>query len=130
MMESSILSVGYCPFRVEIKNFKAGCVLQMGNESTCYTQDVKPLFQSADTENYFCPMYQFEISKAIYSGIESIIEPLLTIQDDENTGINVWPMVKGLSQMKNRATTPKGKEIEKISRKVKDELDKIVVNLE
>jgi hypothetical protein len=39
-------------------------------------------------------------------------------------------MVKGLSRMKNRATTPEGKEIEQISRKVKDELDKIVVNLE
>jgi hypothetical protein len=125
-----ILSLGYCPFRVEVSNFKAGCVLQMGNESTCYTQDVKPLIQRAETDNYFCPLIKFELPIDIYNAISRLIEPLLTIQDHENTGINVWPMVKGISTMKNKATTPEGKEIERISQKVKDALEKIVLDLE
>ncbi len=102
----------------------------MGNESPCYTQDVKPLLQRAETENYFCPLIKFELPKDIYLAITRLIEPLLTIQDDENTGINVWPLVKGISNMKNKATTPEGKKIEKISRKIKAELEKIVFNLE
>ena len=125
-----VLSLGWCPFRVETSNFKAGCVLRMGNESTCYTQDSKPLIQRVDTDDYFCPLIKFELSKDIYIAITRLIKPLLTIQDDENTGINVLPLIKGISQMKHKATTPEGKEIEIISRKVKDELEKIVFDLE
>ncbi|MHA2306974.1 MAG: hypothetical protein ACXACU_16470 [Candidatus Hodarchaeales archaeon] len=125
-----ILSQGFCPFRVEVSDYQAGCVLRMGNESTCYSQDIKPLIQKEGAKNYFCPLLKFDLSQETYLAIERLVEPLLTIQDSENTGINIWPMVKGISQMKHKATTSKGKEIEKMSQEIKSVLDQIVMDLE
>ncbi len=125
-----ILSQGFCPFRVEVSDFQAGCVLRMGTESTCYTQDIKPLLQTKDSKDYYCPLLKFDLSQETYLAIERLIETILTIQDSENTGINIWPMVKGIGQMKHKATTPEGKEIEKMGQYIKSELDQVVLDLE
>lgn len=123
-----VLSQGFCPFRVEVSDFQAGCVLRMGTESTCFTQDIKPLL--SQDEGYFCLLLKFNLSQEMYLAIERLIELVLTIQDSENTGINIWPIVKGLSKMKYQATTPEGKEIEEICQKIKAELEEIVLDLE
>ena len=125
-----ILSQGFCPFRVEVSSFQAGCVLLMGNESTCYTQDIKPLIQKKGSKDYFCPLQKFNLSQEIYLVIEQLVETILAIQDSENTGINIWPMVKGIGQMKHKATTPEGKKIEKMVKQIKFELDQIVMDLD
>lgn len=121
------LERGFCPFRIEKSNFQAGCVLQLGKESLCYTQDARPLVSKGN--QFFCPKLIFNLSKEIYNEIEKLITPILAIQDEENTGINIWPLVTGVANPKYQAITNKGKKMQKISLHLKDELQEIVLEL-
>lgn len=118
---------GFCPFRVEKRNFQAGCVLQMGLETLCYSQDIYPLI-GRDSE-YYCPLLKISISSKTYEEIERIIHPILMIQDAENTSINLWPLLTGVATPQNLAKTKKGKELQKLSGRVKEELQEIIFEL-
>lgn len=124
---------GVCPFRVKTANYQPGCVLQMGKESLCYTQDIRPLLYNKgknEEVHYFCPLLtKVTLSVETYKEIENLIESVLPIQDREEICINLWPMLSGIAKMKNKASTAKGKEIQSLSRKVRDELENIILNL-
>ncbi len=118
---------GFCPFRIEKRNFQAGCVLQMGVETLCYTQDIYALI-SRDSE-YYCPLLKINISKATYSEIEEIVKPILMIQDIENTSINLWPLLTGVASPQHLAKTEKGKKMQNLSERVRSELEDIILEL-
>ncbi len=122
-----ILERGFCPFRIEKSNFQAGCVLQLGKETLCYTQDARPLI--SQEKQYFCPRLSFNLSREIYEEIDLLVAPMLAIQDEENTGINIWPLVTGVANPKYEAITNKGKQMQKISSHLKEELQEIVLEL-
>lgn len=125
-----ILKQGFCPFRIEVGMHLAGCKLRMGKESLCYTQDIRPLVQRVDSPDaYYCPLLKFTLSNDAYEEISSLVEFILAIQDEESTGINLWPMLSGISNPKKKSVTTRGIRMEHLSQKVRDRLEKIVYEL-
>ncbi|MHA1227114.1 MAG: hypothetical protein ACTSR2_12460 [Candidatus Hodarchaeales archaeon] len=118
---------GFCAFRVQKDNFQAGCVLKLGKDLLCYTQDHRPLLYLHGS--YFCPELQIKLSETTYNEIEDFVQTILTIQDEENTAINLWVMLTGTSNSRNKAKTELGKDLENISKKVREELEEIVFNM-
>lgn len=121
------LETGFCPFRIETSGFLAGCILQIGKETPCYSQDAKPLRNQGDC--FFCPLLKFNLSKATYDEFGKLVSPLLAIQDEASTGINLWPMISGMADPTHQAITGKGIELQRLSAHVKEELEEIVFNL-
>ncbi|MCK4847756.1 MAG: hypothetical protein KAT16_01890 [Candidatus Heimdallarchaeota archaeon] len=120
---------GYCPFRVEIHNHMPGCVLRLGKETPCYSTDHQPLLLR--NKEYTCPQLpEVIISEETYSDIEELVNYIFTIQDRENTCINLWPMLTGIGHSRNKATTPKGKAMEGLSAKVREKLDDIIFEMD
>ncbi|MFX0151920.1 MAG: hypothetical protein ACFFAJ_14115 [Candidatus Hodarchaeota archaeon] len=102
----------------------------MGKESLCYTQDIRPLVQRVDSPDaYYCPLLKFTLSNDAYEEISSLVEFILAIQDEESTGINLWPMLSGISNPKKKSVTTRGIRMEHLSQKVRDRLEKIVYEL-
>ena len=125
-----IICQGFCPFRVEKDNFQAGCVLRMGQTALCYTQDTQPLLQTTSSPDEFsCPLLKVTISTETYQEIKEVLAPLLMIQDEQNTAINLWPMLSGWSNPKHEATSNKGQQIVQLSVHLKQTLENIVVEL-
>ena len=125
-----ILEHGFCPFRVEKSNFHAGCVLRIGQTTLCYTQDVRPLLRrSSDPNEYYCPLIKVSIDNKIYDEFKQVLSPLLQIQDEQNTAINIWPMLKGWADPKHEVTSNEGREIVQLSLHVKQALENIVYDL-
>ncbi len=127
MNSLTFTQIGFCPFRIQKLEFRAGCVLKLGKEVLCYTQDLHPLL--VNNGRFFCPELQFKLSTETYKEIETFVKSILTIQDEENTATNLWTIITGMSDPKNKATTIPGKKLVKISKKVREELDEIVLNL-
>ncbi|MHA1974012.1 MAG: hypothetical protein ACTSW1_13520 [Candidatus Hodarchaeales archaeon] len=128
MKSLSYAQRGFCPFRIQKDNFQAGCVLKLGKDLLCYTQDHRPLLYLHGS--YFCPELQIKISEKTYSEIEDFVQAILTIQDVENTAINLWVMLTGTSNPRNKAKTDSGKDLENISKNVREELEEIVFNMQ
>lgn len=118
---------GFCPFRVEVESFRAGCKLQI--KTLCYSQSMQPLLKMDDQPGYHCPILNFTLSESTYAEIDSIVQPILTIQDEENTALNLWPLLSGVANPKHNSTTPEGKWMQKLSKKVRDELEQIIYDL-
>jgi hypothetical protein len=130
MEKFNIIDKGYCPFRIEKRDWQAGCVLRMGKTALCYTQDLRPLLRRNDAPNeYHCPLIKCSIDTNTYKGIEQVLAPLLQIQDEENTAINIWPMLKGWAESKHEATSEIGREIVRLSSQVKATLEEILYDL-
>ncbi len=120
---------GYCPFRVEIHNHIAGCVLTYGKEATCYSTDHQPLLIQNNV--YTCPQIpKLTISDETYSKIKKLVNYIFTIQDKENTCINLWPMLTGIANSRNKATTPQGIAMEELSVKVREKLNEIIFEMD
>ena len=118
----------FCPFRILVGDFQAGCVAQMGKDSLCYSQDVRPLLPQ--NNHFFCPLMNITISNETYQYLERILTPLLEIQDVENTGISIWPLLSSNSFIwKHRAITDEGKEMEALIVKLREILEEIIFNL-
>ncbi|MFX0122346.1 MAG: hypothetical protein ACFFAE_01830 [Candidatus Hodarchaeota archaeon] len=118
----------FCPFRILVADYQAGCVAQMGKDTLCYSQDARPLLRQ--NSHYFCPLMNITISNEIYQYLERILTPILEIQDEESTGISVWPLLSSNSFIwKHRAITEKGKEMEKLIEKLRYILEEIIFNL-
>ena len=130
-----IFDRGYCPFRVAKPNFQPGCVLQMKKESLCYTRDNRPLMlrkTEKEQKEYYCPLVNFTLSNDTYTEINGIVESILVVQDEQETCINLWPVFCQKSKITNpkeKPVTIKGKEIQQLSKKVRDLLQEIVLNL-
>lgn len=124
---------GFCPFRVQKSHFQPGCVLQRGKDKFCYTRDQRPLIRKQQpNKNYFCPLLNFTLSLETYDEIENVITSVLLVQDEQETAINLWPIFCRSSKITHptkELVTSKGKEIQQISQKVRDELNEIVLNL-
>ena len=122
---------GFCPFRVESQEmFQAGCVLRLGQKTLCYTQDVRPLLRrKTDPDEYYCPLLHFSLDSELYNEIEKVLAPLLLVQDEENTAVNIWPMLKGWADSKDRARSANGKKLVNISIHVRETLEEIVCDL-
>lgn len=119
---------GFCPFRILVSDFQAGCVVQMGKEALCYSQDARPLLKK--NNQYFCPLLNINISKENYQDIDSIIKVILEIQDEENTGISVWPLFSTNSFIwKRNSITDKGKQMEELIERLRDTLETILFDL-
>ncbi|PWI47863.1 hypothetical protein CEE45_09475 [Candidatus Heimdallarchaeota archaeon B3_Heim] len=120
---------GHCPFRVEILEHLPGCVLQKGKESLCYSTDERPLI--ARDSSYYCPLLpKVIVSDDLYKKFEQLVSYILTIQDRESTTINIWPMLTGIANSCNKAKTPEGKAMERLSMKVREELNDIIFEME
>ncbi|MFX1516799.1 MAG: hypothetical protein ACFFC6_10840 [Promethearchaeota archaeon] len=118
----------FCPFRILVGDFEAGCVAQMGKGSLCYSQDSRPLL--SQNNHFFCPLLNISFSTEIYQYLEEILEPILEIQDEENTGISVWPLLSSSSFIwKQRAITTEGKKMEAKIIKLREILEEIIFNL-
>ena len=118
----------FCPFRILVGDFEAGCVAQMGKSSLCYSQDARPLL--SQNNHFFCPLLNISFSTEIYQYLEEILEPILEIQDEENTGISVWPLLSSSSFIwKQRAITTEGKEMETKIIKLREILEEIIFTL-
>ncbi|UCG04539.1 MAG: hypothetical protein JSW11_11255 [Candidatus Heimdallarchaeota archaeon] len=118
----------FCPFRILVGDFQAGCVAQMGKDSLCFSQDARPLLPQ--NNHFFCPLTNIRISNEIHQHLERILAPLLEIQDEENTGISVWPLLSSNSFIwKQRAITEEGKEMEEQIKKLREILEEIIFNL-
>ena len=129
MVFQDIQAHGFCPFRVEIHNHVPGCVLQIGKDATCYSTDEKPL--KVLERDYTCPLLKkVAIDKETYGEIEVLVNYIFTIQDRENTCINLWPMLTGIANSKNKATTEQGKAMEKLSIRVREKLDEIIFEMD
>ena len=125
-----ILEHGFCPFRVEKSNFHAGCVLRIGQTTLCYTQDVRPLLRRVTKpEEYSCPLIKCSIDNQTYNEFEQVLSPLLQIQDEQNTAINIWPMLSGWADPKHEVTSNEGQMIVQLSSQVKKALENIVYDL-
>ncbi len=120
---------GFCPFRVEILEHLPGCVLQKGTDSQCYSTDERPIvYRDA---SYFCPLLpQVIIKEELYKKFEQLVDYIFTIQDRESTTINIWPMLTGIANSKNKAKTPEGIAMEKLSIKVREELNEIIFEMD
>ena len=82
-------------------------------------------------ETFYCPLLpKVILSKETIADIEKLVRYIFTIQDQESTTINLWPMLTGIASSKNRAITPDGKAMEKLSAKVRDELDEIIFEMD
>ena len=122
-----VIKQGYCPYRIEVDNFQAGCVLRNAQTALCYTQDVRPLLQRAtDPDEYHCPLIKFSLDIETYEEIKQVLAPLLIVQDEQNTAINIWPMLRGWSNSKDKTTSALGRRIVKLSAHVKETLEDLV----
>jgi hypothetical protein len=121
----------FCPFRILIGDFQAGCVAQMGKDSLCYSQDPRPLLpQNNNSNHFFCPLLNIKISKEINEYLERILTPILDIQDEENTAISIWPLLSSNSFIwKHRSITDGGKEMEELIEKLRRILEEIIFDL-
>ena len=120
---------GYCCFRIEIQNHLPGCVLRLGKDTPCYSTDEKPLKLREDV--YICPLLQnVKIDQETYSEVEELVNYIFTIQDKENTVINLWPMLTGIANSRNRARTHRGIAMEELSTRVREKLDEIIFDME
>ena len=126
-----VLTRGFCPFRVESQElFQAGCALRLGQKSLCYTQDVRPLLhRETDPDRYYCPLLRFNLDSDLYTEIEKVLAPLLLVQDEENTAVNIWPMLKGWADSKEKARSIHGQKLVNISIHVRETLEEIVCDL-
>jgi hypothetical protein len=96
----------------------------------CYSTDQKPLVMRED-EIFYCPLLtKVLLSKETIAEVEQLVQYIFTIQDKESTTINLWPMLTGIANSKNRATTPRGKAMEELSAKVRKDLDDIIFELD
>ncbi|MHA1940157.1 MAG: hypothetical protein ACW97P_00360 [Candidatus Hodarchaeales archaeon] len=130
MEKFNILDQGYCPFRIEKRNWQAGCVLRLGETALCYTQDVRPLLKRNEVPNeYYCPLIKCSIDNDTYQEIKQVLAPLLQIQDEQNTAINIWPMLKGWAEPKHEVSTETGREIVRKSSQIKATLEEILFDL-
>ncbi|UCG04540.1 MAG: hypothetical protein JSW11_11260 [Candidatus Heimdallarchaeota archaeon] len=127
---------GFCPFRVAKPGFQAGCVLQLG-DSFCYTRDQRPLIQreTDDTKNHYytCPLVtKLRLSQETYQEIDQIVSQILIVQDEHELTMNLWPIFCRDSKITfptRELVTDKGKEISHLSKRVREELQEIVLNL-
>lgn len=141
MLDVEILMIlsdrGFCPFRVAKPNFQAGCVLQLGKDTFCYTRDQRPLMrhQTEDQQSIFytCPLVKkLKLSNETYKEIEKIVKSIMIVQDEQELTINLWPIFcrdSKITSPKKESVTIKGKEIQQLSQKIRDELQEIVLNL-
>ncbi|MFX0015367.1 MAG: hypothetical protein ACFFB2_09705 [Promethearchaeota archaeon] len=128
---------GFCPFRVAKPGFQAGCVLQLGKDAFCYTRDQRPLIRHEieKTQDYYytCPLVpQLVLSGDTYKEIDMIVKSILIIQDEQELTTNLWPIFCRDSKITfptKELVTEKGKEIQQLSQKVREELQEIVLNL-
>lgn len=128
MKTLTITHRAFCPFRILIGDFQAGCVAQMRKDSLCYSQDARPLL--SQNNHYFCPLLKITISYEIFQHLERILAPILEIQDEENTGISVWPLLSSNSFIwKQKAITVEGKEMEEQIMKLRRILEEIIFDL-
>lgn len=128
---------GFCPFRVAKPGFQAGCVLQLGKDAFCYTRDQRPLIQreieEPDKYHYTCPLVtKLHLSEGTYQEIEQIVSSILIVQDEQELTMNLWPIFCRDSKITfptKELVTEKGKEISHLSKRVREELQDIVLEL-
>ena len=117
----------YCPFRVQTHDHQAGCTLQVGKAINCYTQERRPLLRK---EKWFtCPKTGIHIDFKTFNQLETLLNPLMRIQDEFEIAINVWPTLKGIANPRNTAETLMGNDIIGLARQIEDELSEIILEL-
>ncbi|MFX1516798.1 MAG: hypothetical protein ACFFC6_10835 [Promethearchaeota archaeon] len=128
---------GFCPFRVAKPGFQAGCVLQLGKDAFCYTRDQRPLIQheieGPEEYLYTCPLVtKLKLSRETYKEIEQVVSTILIVQDEHELTMNLWPIFCRDSKITfptKKLVTDKGKEISLLSKRVREELQDIVLDL-
>ena len=95
----------------------------------CYSTDERPLiFRDS---SYYCPLLpQVLITEFLYKEFEQLVKYIFTIQDRESTTINIWPMLTGIANSRNKAKTPEGKAMETLSTRVREELNEIIFEMD
>ncbi len=80
---------------------------------------------------YHCPLHKFHLTEKTYKEIEQVLDPILAIQDEENIGMNLWPIFSDQSKITNpniNLKTKKGRQMMQLSNQVRKELQQIVLN--
>lgn len=117
----------YCPFRVQTHDHQAGCTLQLGKTIKCYTQERRPLLRK---ENFFvCPKTGIRINFKCFNQLETLLNPLMRIQDEYEIAINVWPTLQGIANPKNTAETLMGNDMVGLARQIENDLSEIILEL-
>jgi hypothetical protein len=124
--KSSTLN-SYCPFRVQTDNHQAGCTLQFGKTIDCYTQERRPLLRKKDF--FMCPKTGIKIAITLFKQLETLMSPLMRIQDEYEIAINVWPTIKGIANPKNITQTLMGADMVDLARKIDHTLAEIIFEL-
>ncbi|MFX1334974.1 MAG: hypothetical protein ACFFAM_11105 [Promethearchaeota archaeon] len=128
MRTLTITQRSFCPFRTLLNDFQAGCVVQMGKDTLCYSQDARPLLYQND--HCYCPFIDFSISSNNCQDLERILAPILEIQDEESTGFSVWPLLSKNSFIwKHKSVTNEGKEMEKLIENLRNDLEEVIFNI-
>jgi hypothetical protein len=120
-------SRSYCPFRVQTHDHQAGCTLQFGKNINCYTQERRPLLKKG---NFFvCPKTGIQIDFKTFNQLETLLNPLMRIQDEYEIAINVWPTLKGIANPRNTAETLMGNDMVGLAKQIESELSEIILEL-
>jgi len=61
-----------------------------------------------------------------FNHLETLLNPLMRIQDEYEIAINVWPTLKGIANPKNTATTLLGNDLVELAKQIEDELSEII----
>lgn len=117
----------YCPFRVQTHNHQAGCTLQFGKTIECYTQERRPLLRKKDF--FVCPKTGIHFAFKLFNQLETLLNPLMRIQDEYEIAINVWPTLKGIANPKNAADTLMGNNMIDLARQIENKLSEIILEL-
>ena len=72
----------------------------------------------------------FKLSKETYTEIEQITSLILTIQPEDRTAYNLWPLLTGVANPRHSAKTPGGTVLQQLSEKVRRELEEIAFNID
>ncbi|MFW9903021.1 MAG: hypothetical protein ACFFFH_01695 [Candidatus Thorarchaeota archaeon] len=126
MPNSSTLN-SYCPFRVQTHNHQAGCTLQFGKMIECYTQEKRPLLRKNDS--FICPKMSIKIAIKLFNQLETLLGPLMCIQDEYEIAINVWPTIKGIANPKNITHTLMGTDMVELAKQIDQTLAEIIFEL-
>ena len=123
----SLKTNSFCPFRVQTPDHQAGCTLQFGLDTKCYTQESQPLIRRDDF--FICPKIGIHISFKTFYQLEALLNPLMRMQDEYEIAINVWPTLKGIANPRNAAETLLGNDIVELAKHIQDELSEIILEL-
>ncbi len=118
----------YCPFRVQTPDHQAGCTFQLGVAIKCYSQENRPLLRK--NKGFYCPQMGLRITFKTFQQLNSLLCPLMQIQDEFEIAINVWPTMKGLANPIRPVDTLMGNDMVRLAKQIYTDATELILELE